>query len=291
MKRKLHYFEVYIIRVLKECSDTNTISSIAKQQLNSFVCIFISRLCSDLVKLLGMVDKKICSIKEVITILSILLKGDLLTNCVSEGQKAVELFHAKKQDGGAAAEGGGGYVPKNSKAGILFPPNLVDKFLKKHHIVYSHVNHVSVFIAAVCEYIVHEILDTTIQMIEGHKKKVDVYDLKVAVDTDRELSALFDVLDVSFFIADIKSILFKTSFERLVRKYTGQAKVTKSSLDTLRVYIEKYVIDLLSDASMLAEHNKRGRVLPCDINLMYYLKSGKKERSNEERSSVSLLSL
>lgn len=282
MKRKLHYFEVHITRVVKECSDTNTIRSIAKQQLNSFVCIFISRLCTDLVKLLALIDKKICTTKEVTTILNILLSGDLLTNCISEGNKAISSFNYSKKD----------KAPKSSKAGIIFPPNLVDKFLKKHHIAYSHVNHVSVFIAAVCEYIIREILDTTILMIEP-KKKIDVWDLKRAVDDDTELSLLFGLLDVSFFIADIKSILFKSSFERLIRKYTSQAKVTKSTLDTLRVYIEKYVIDLLSDAAMLAQHNNRGRVLPCDINLMYYLKSGKKKRrsNNDEQSPVSLLSI
>lgn len=261
MKKKSHFFEVYITRVLKECSDTNTLSLPAKQQLNNFICIFISRLCRDISKLLQMIDRKICTTKEVCTVLGILLSGQLLKNCVLEGEKSVATFKSftKEEDN---------YVAKNAKAGIIFPPNLVDKFLKKHHISSSQVNHVSIYIAAICEYIAHEILDTTVEMM-NQKKRIDVYDLNLAVKKDNELSCLFTTLNVSFLVAESKSVLCKSSFERLVRKYSCNAKLTKNTLDTLRIFIEKYTIELLSYASMLATHGNRGRVLPCDIKLMY----------------------
>ena len=261
MKKKSHFFEVYIARVLKECSDTNTLSLPAKQQLNNFICIFISRLCRDISKLLQMIDRKICTTKEVCTVLRILLSGQLLKNCVLEGEKSVATFKSftNEEDN---------YVAKNAKAGIIFPPNLVDKFLKKHHISSSQVNHVSIYIASVCEYIAHEILDTTVEMM-NQKKRIDVYDLNLAVKKDNELSCLFTTLNVSFLVAESKSVLCKSSFERLVRKYSCNAKLTKNTLDTLRIFIEKYTIELLSYASMLATHGNRGRVLPCDIKLMY----------------------
>lgn len=261
MKKKSHFFEVYITRVLKECSDTNTLSLPAKQQLNNFICIFISRLCRDISKLLQMIDRKICTTKEVCTVLRILLSGQLLKNCVLEGEKSVATFKSftKEEDN---------YVAKNAKAGIIFPPNLVDKFLRKHHISSSQVNHVSIYIASVCEYITHEILDTTVEMM-NQKKRIDVYDLNLAVKKDNELSCLFTTLNVSFLVAESKSVLCKSSFERLVRKYSCNAKLTKNTLDTLRIFIEKYTIELLSYSSSLATHGNRGRVLPCDIKLIY----------------------
>jgi histone H3/H4 len=194
-------------------------------------------------------------------VLGILLSGQLLTNCILEGEKSVATFKSFTKDED-------NYVAKNAKAGIIFPPNLVDKFLKKHHISYSQINHVSIYIASVCEYIIHEILDTAVDVV-NQKKRIDVYDLNLAVKKDNELSCLFNTLNVSFLIAEPKSILCKSSFERLVRKYASHAKLTKNTLDTLRIFIEKYTIELLSYSSSLATHGNRGRVLPCDIKLMY----------------------
>ena len=279
MKKKSHYFEVYINRVLKQSSDTNTLTLDAKQQLNSFICIFINRLSSDINKLLSCVNKKICTTKEVSTVLSILLNGQLLINCLSEGENAVSKYKAfEKTDK---------FVSKSQKAGIIFPPNLIERFLKKHHIMISKVSLVSIYIASVCEYITHEILDITVLNSNSnnlsssptttkHRSRIDTIDLDNAVKNDDELYHLFKSLNLSFLVTgsigdggNNKPILFKTSFERLVRRYTNNAKITKPSINILQTYIEKYTIDLLTYASSLATHSNRTRVIPSDIKLIY----------------------
>ena len=265
MKKKSHYFEVYINRVLKQSSDTNTLTLDAKQQLNSFICIFINRLSSDINKLLSCVNKKICTTKEVSTVLSILLNGQLLINCLSEGENAVSKYKAfEKTDK---------FVSKSQKAGIIFPPNLIERFLKKHHIMISKVGLVSIYIASVCEYITHEILDITVlnnNLTVSKQRRIDTIDLDNAVKNDEELYHLFKSLNLSFLVTgSIKPILFKTSFERLVRRHTNSAKITKPSMDILQTYIEKYTIDLLTYASSLATHSNRTRVIPSDIKLIY----------------------
>jgi histone H3/H4 len=263
--KKSHYFEIYINRVLKQISDTNTLTLNAKQQLNSFICIFINRLSCDVRKLLEFIDKKICTSKEVSNILNIILTGQLLEHCLSEGQKAVETFNSFKSSDASSSS----YVSKIDKAGILFSPSLVEKFMKQQHIMISQVSHVSIFIAAVCEYIIHEILD--IAVMNCQKKRITVQDLQLAVENDIELSALFKTLNASFLINNSKTnnklILAKSSFSRLVRQYTNRAKLPKMTLATLQTYIEKYIIDLLTNASYLATHGNRIKLLPIDIQL------------------------
>ena len=275
MKKKSHYFEVYINRVLKQSSDTNTLTLNAKQQLNSFICIFINKLSSDINKLLDCINRRICTTQEVSSILSILLTGQLLKNCISEGVNAVLKYKSfEKTDK---------FVSKSQKAGIIFPPNLIERFLKKNNVMISQVGLVSIYIASVCEYITHEILDTTIINCNTNKHRIDIIDLDNTVKDDCELYHLFKTINVSFLVSG-PPILKKTSFERLIRRYTNNAKITKPSINILRTYIEKYTIDLLTYASLLATHANRTRVIPSDIKLLHDILQRKPLR----KSTVSL---
>ena len=259
--KKSHYFELYINRVLKQVSDKNTLTLNAKQQLNSFICIFINRLSSDVHKLLEFVNKKICTTKEVSNVLHILLSGELLKNSISEGQKAVETYNAFDKTLK--------HVSKNNRAGIIFPPSLIDKCLKKHNIMISQISLATVYIAAVCEYIVYEIIDLSVINC-GKRSRITVKDMELSVINDSELSSLFNLLNVSFLVStDSTLILAKSSFSRLVRHYSHNAKIPKLTLTTLQTYIEKYIITLLKNASSLATHANRIKLLPVDIQLIH----------------------
>ena len=265
MKKKSHYFELYITRVMKQISDTNTLTLNAKQQLNNFICIFINRLSSDIHKLLEFVNRKICTTKEVSSILHIILKGQLLENCILEGEKAVETY--KSHDNSVK-----NHISKNIKAGIIFPPTLIDKFLKNHNIMISHVSQASLYIAAVCEYIIYEIIDVATLNYCANKKRITVNDLDSAVKSDVELSSLFNLLNASFLVSSENNdglILAKSSFSRLVRQYSKNAKIPKNTLTTLQTYIEKYIVDLLRSSSHLAIHANRIKLIPADIKLIY----------------------
>ena len=258
--KKSHYFEIYILRVLKQISDTNTLTSNAKQQLNSFICIFIKKLCSDVRKLLQFSHKKICTTKEVANILNIILKGELLKNCIQEGQKAVETFQNSSVKN----------VSRIQKAGIIFSPSLIEKFFTQENIMMSQVSHLSIYVAAVCEYIVYEILD--IAVLNCKKKRLTILDLQRVVENDTELSQMFNAVHVSFLIHTTQTdnlLLSKSSFIRLVREHVDNAKLPKTTLNMLQVYIEKYIIDLLKNASFLVTHANRIKLLPTDIQLTF----------------------
>lgn len=276
MKKKSHYFELYITRVMKQVSEKNTLTLNAKQQLNSFICIFINRLSSDIIKLLEFVNRKICTTKEVSSVLHIMLNDGaphLLQNCISEGDKAVATYKLFDPDNK-------NHISKCNKAGIIFPPTLIDKMLKKHNITISHISHTSVYIAAVCEYIIYEILDVAaVNYCGGDKKRITIKELDLVSRNDHELSFLFNSLNSYFLISkgdksggggagEDSHILAKSSFMRLVKQYSKNAKLPKNTLLLLQTYIEKYIIDLLTNASYLAAHASRIKLIPIDIKLI-----------------------
>jgi len=274
MKKKSHYFELYITRMMKQISDKNTLTLNTKQHLNNFICIFINRLATDILKLLGFVDRKICTTKEVSSVLHILFsfshnkEGDLLKNCILEGEKAVQKSDLFDETNNHNKN----HVSKNNKAGILFPPTLIEKMLKQHHITISHISKTSVFIAAVCEYIMYEILDVTvIHSSHKNKKRITVKDVDLAIKQDIELSSLLNVLNTSLIVTQEENlILAKSSFERLIRQNViKNTKLPKATLTILQTYIETYIIDLLRNASYLASHANRIKLLPTDIKLIY----------------------
>ena len=285
MKKKAHYFEIHISRVLKQCSESKSISQIAKQQLNSFVCIFISRLCHDVIKLLNTMDRKVCTVTDIETILKLLLHGQLLIHCIEQGQKSLEVLRNIPPES---------KVCRNTKANIIFAPSLVERLMKKNNVSFTHKNDVSVFIASVCEFIVYEILDTTVLNIS--KKKIDVIDLQTAVDKDEELSDLFREMNISFFDETKHAYLCKSSFLRLVKRCggKGEMKISKVSAEIMRTHVEDYVIGLMKMADRLCEYNGRHKILPSDFEMVREImerNSNKTKQNNLNDDSQTLLSL
>ena len=198
MKKKSHFFELYINRILKQISDKKSLTLNAKQQLNSFICIFINKICSHISKLLEFVGRKICSVKEVASVLHFFLRGKLLDNCRNQGQKAVEsyaTFDKKVKN-----------VSKNAKANIILPPPLIEKFFKSNNIMLSQTSPAAVYLAAVVEYILYEIIDlSVINCNENQRTRITVRDMDLVVKNDVELTYLFTTLNTSFLINSLNT--------------------------------------------------------------------------------------
>ena len=161
VKKKFHYFETFISKVLKQVSDTSGITSNAKQQLNSFLCIlakYISRLAIELT-IYG--KKKTVSEKELVNAVKIIIPGGLLKNSVLEGEKAVNIFKNNNITGS-----------RQNKAGILFSPSIAEKFLRNFG--YSKIMisaSAPVYLSAVLEYLTYEILDLSLNYCKDNNLK------------------------------------------------------------------------------------------------------------------------
>jgi histone H2A len=219
-KKKNHFFEIYISKVLKQISQNCGITSNAKQQLNSFLCIlskYISALVFDLT-LFG--KKKTISDKEVENGLNIILSGELLSNSISEGKKAVENFKTENKKG-----------TRQNKAGIIFPPSITEKFLRNFGNSKIMITSVApVYLAAVLEYITYEILDlASINAKDNKRIRITIRDLELVIRLDDELDKLFNKVNISFLGGGVVPYIHETLLKKnKKKKITGKPPINKN---------------------------------------------------------------
>lgn len=287
-KKINHFFEIYISKVLKQISQQNGITLNAKQQLNSFLCILLKEISSMVSELTKISKKKTISVKEIKNALDIILFGELLNCCVREGDKACNSFSNESKGS------------RHSRANIIFPPSLIDKFLRNGS-SFSIASLAPVYLAAVLEFITFEILDISVKNCKERKhNRITVRDMELAVRNDIELDTLFKKYNIMFlgggvvpfihnsFKTTTKSIalknikkqqkisdslvLAKSPFEKLVRHILKEnssehSKIGKDVFTVLQYFIEQYIIDLLYNANYLTIHAGRIKLIPSDIQL------------------------
>jgi len=188
-KKKTHFFEIYISKVLKQVSEDCCITSNAKQQLNSFLCFLSKYLSKIIIDLTIYGKKKTISDKEIINSLSLTVSGELLKNSIIEGEKAVENFKNNTKKG-----------TRQNKAEIIFPPSIVEKFLRNFgNSKIMVTSSAPIFLSAALEYITYEILDiSSIYCTDNKRMRITIRDLEIVVRTDIELNNLFNKINISF---------------------------------------------------------------------------------------------
>lgn len=270
LKKKSHYFELYISKVLKQISESSAITLNAKQQLNSFLVIILRFICTHIFKLISISKKKTISVKEVENSLKLLFSGELLLNSTKEGIKSCEIYTQNDVKGN-----------RQHKAKIIFPISVVEKFLRSNTVMISSL--VPVYIASVLEYLTFEILDMSVILTNEYKhNRITVRDLELSIRNDVELDLLFRKLNISFLggggiheslVKKKNSLIFsKLSFKKLVRhtfksKLKYPIKISKNVFVILQYFIEQYIIKLLYEANFLSIHAGRVKMIPIDIDL------------------------
>jgi histone H3/H4 len=293
-KKKNHFFEIYISKVLKQVSPDNGITSNAKQQLNSFLCILLKEITTIVSELTIISKRKTISLKEIKNALNVILFGELLSCCMKEGERACDAFSIETKGS------------KHSRANIIFPPSLIDKFLR-NNCNFSIASLAPVYLAAVLEFITFDILDISVKHSKETKhNRITVRDMELSVRNDIELDTLFKKYNISFlgggvvpfihnsFQTNTKSlaikninkqqknsdslVLAKSPFEKLVRHvlkehFSDHSKISKDVFIILQHFIEQYIIDLLYNANYLTIHAGRIKLIPLDIQLYLSFKT------------------
>ena len=121
-KKKFRYYDSYISKVLKEVSKESGITNNAKQQLNSILITFARKIAENALELTEISGKRTLSDKEVSSAVQILFGGELKSHALTEGEKAVQTFVDNDKEKGSS---------RQSRAGIIFPPSVSEKFLRR----------------------------------------------------------------------------------------------------------------------------------------------------------------
>ena len=143
------------------------------------------------VKLTMAGKKKTISLKEVENSLILVLSGKLLENSLKEGRKSCDNISNNEKNINSS---------RQNKAGIIFPPSLVEKFLRDFGSSNIMIGSLSpIFLASVLEYICFEILDLSVNYCKENKHiRITIRDLELSVRNDVELNNLFVKLNISF---------------------------------------------------------------------------------------------
>ena len=215
-KKKSHFFESHILKVLKQISEESSITSNAKKQINSLICILTKHISNKIMDLTILSKKKTISEKEVANALKIILSGELLKNSLNEGEKAVYNFKNYNDSEDLETK----TLYKQKKAGILFPPSLIEKFLR--HFGYAKIMVTSsapIYLAAVLEYITFEILDLSNTFCKEDKRvRINIRDLEYSVRTDSELDKLFIKLNISFIGGGVIPFIHSSLLHKNIKK-------------------------------------------------------------------------
>jgi histone H3/H4 len=223
-KKKFRFYDSYIPKILKCSFEHNGITSDARQQLNSILIIFSRKFAEMIFHLTGVSKKRTLSSKEVLAATQVFLSGALRTHAIDEGRSAIEKYTKNTKKG----------VSRQEKAGIIFPPSIAEKFLRRFHASVLMVTHTApVFFAAVIEYICMEILETASILVNENKRiRITVSDIESAVKSDGELSKLFWKYNVKFLGGSAQQWIHPTLFNRVkndprsnkIRDKTGEKK-------------------------------------------------------------------
>jgi len=107
-----------------------------------------------------------------------------------EGTKACENYSSQEDSKGS----------RQSKAKIIFPPSIVEKFLRNFGYTKFMISSLApVYLAAVLEYLTYDILDNSLHITKNTKHmRITVRDMELAVRSDEELDKLFKKIKISF---------------------------------------------------------------------------------------------
>lgn len=189
-KKKTHFFETYILKILKQTTPEHSITANAKQQLNSAICYLATEITKIALYLTQKAKKKTLSEKEVLQAVKILFPTELSTNAVFEGERSILKFTNEDRKNAS----------RQDKAGIIFPPSITEKFLRNFdYSNYMVTKKAPIFLAAVLEYLTQDILQLSAEIAnDNNRVRITIRDLELSVRMDPELSILFTKCNIAF---------------------------------------------------------------------------------------------
>jgi histone H3 len=217
-KKKSRFFELYILKLLKNVAETSGATTNTKQQLNSILC-FICKIISDTAyDLTIFAGKKTISEKEVLNSLKLILPENLCKTAIIKGQNYVNTFNTADE---SVTKG----MSRKTKASSCFPPSIIEKFLRNFG--YNKVlvtSNTPIFLTGAIEYIASEMLENASQQAKDKKHvRITVRDLELGVRNDTEFNSFFNNNNLYFLGGGVlpyihPSLLNKKPRRRLLTK-------------------------------------------------------------------------
>jgi len=178
-------YSTYIYKVLKQVHPDTGISTKAMQIMTDFVRDMLRRIANEAKNLIEMHKSKTITAREIQTAVRLCLPGELAKHAVSEGTKAVTKFVSSDRSDIS------GRVSRSLKAGLQFPIGRIHKYLKDFRFAERIGRGAPVYLAAVVEYLVAEVLELAGNASRDNKKmRIAPRHIQLALRNDEELNSL-----------------------------------------------------------------------------------------------------
>lgn len=186
-------FEVYVYRVLKQVHPNTGISGAALSIMVNLVKVDIAKVVKVINQLLVRSGAKTVTDRDVQSAVRLVLPGELAKHAVSEGTKAIRKYNEANTETPIKVAGKKAKPQQRSrKAGITFNVTRVEKLMSLEASAKRKSAGSGVYLAAVVEYLVAEILDLAGNAAREFKKhRITPRHIKLAIANDEELSKLY----------------------------------------------------------------------------------------------------
>jgi len=173
---------------LKQVHPDTGISRKAMIIMDNFVYDILKRIGTEARTLCEMFGKKTLTAREIQTAVRLVFPGELAKHAVSEGTKAVTKFNSSLD---SSESGSSMKQTKSSRAGLQFPVGRVSSYLKNFRFAERIGKGSPVYLAAVLEYMVAEVVELAGNSARDNKKhRIAPRDLQLAIRGDEELDRL-----------------------------------------------------------------------------------------------------
>ena len=219
-KKKSRFFETYIYKIIKKISIENGITSNAKQQLNSVICLITKIICNVSRKFVKFSNKKTVNIKEINKSLQFILPNELYIHANKRANNSVKNNCNNNNILGKT---------RQKKANIIFPPSIIEKFLRNFG--YSKImisKNSTIYLASIIQYLVEEIIENAVNNAKNNKHiRITIRDIELGIREDKDLNNFFIKNNILFLGGGVNPYIHP----KLLMKNKKKSKILHNNTD------------------------------------------------------------
>ena len=188
-KKRFRFFDTYIGNLLKEINSEKGITANTRQQLNSVLKYVTEILANKSRDITIKTSKRTVSDAEVLTATRLSFEGEFLEDMETKIKDSLDKYSDSEKTGS-----------KQNRAGLVFPPSVVEKYLRNFGTSKLMVTQrAPVALAVVVQNIAAHILSSACEKSDEAKKvRLQVRNLELAVRDIPDLDQFFKVHNIQF---------------------------------------------------------------------------------------------
>ena len=182
-KRDSSKFDTFIYKILMQVHPDSGLKGSAKTMLDQICKLLVNKFMKTANELCAGKNVKTLSNRILQAAVRMTLPAELATHAVSEATKRLTYYNSAKGEGRST---------RADKAGLQISVSRIEHLMRKNTVVERMGETASVYMAAVVEYLLAEILETAGNFARDHKRiRIIPRDIKLAISKDSELEQVF----------------------------------------------------------------------------------------------------